>query len=84
MALRGFLRQKENKESQNPPQEGLVRYYFWEDAPYYGRRQGGKSDGYDTLEELEQDDLLSYRIQHNQEKGIPCWVMKSIFYERYV
>jgi len=62
--------------------EQFVRYYFWEDNPTYGRRQLGKVDGYSTIEELEED--CKFYIEHNKEKGIPCWAMKSTFYKRYV
>lgn len=81
LGKRPILRGMSEQEEQPVPPERFVRYYFWGDWPYYGRR-GGRRDGYDTLEELEKD--MESVIKFNRERGTPCWTMKAVFHKRYV
>ena len=57
----------------------FVKYYCWEDSPSYGVRQLGNSEGYNTIEELKEAQILS--ISYNKEKGNPCWIAKAEVFE---
>jgi len=57
----------------------FTKYYFWEDVPSYGVRQMGRTDGYNTVEELKKEQALS--IAYNKSNGHKCWIAKAEVFE---
>jgi len=57
----------------------FTKYYYWEDIPSYGVRQMGKTDGYDTVEELMEAQFLP--IAYNKSDGNKCWIAKAEVFE---
>ena len=55
------------------------RFYFWEEVPHYGVRQMGRVDGYESVDELKQNN--AFALQYNKEHGHRTWVMKSAVHE---